>query len=86
MMAQDFLVTCYFDPVSNICIGATLPDGEQLWLAGSSQCKSSVAGKYLLSVIVYPACDSCETFYEFHDSPLGKSAEALLPRAGRGAA
>lgn len=84
MILKTLPIVCYFDPISDICIGATLPDAEQLWLAGSSQCQSVVTGMYLLPIVVHVACNSCETFYEFYDCPLGKTAQQLWPYTQRG--
>jgi len=72
-------VTCYFDPITDLCVGATLPDGEQQWLAGSSQCPHTDVGWYLLLLLVHATYSN--VFYEFDKSPLGMTAEQLKPYA-----
>ena len=74
-------VRCYFDPVTDICLMATTPDGEQHWLAGSSKGGVHPAtGEYVIPMIVSgDSCEACEKVYQWQFCPLGKTADELKP-------
>ena len=57
--------TCYFDVITDICVGATLhnDNGEQIWLAGGSTIRLG-SGQYK-----FPNKEFC---------PLGKTAYELV--------
>lgn len=80
MHLKTLEIGCYFDSVTDICIGVLMPDKEQLWLAGASKAGCAVGGKYLWPLVVH-VTSSGGVFYEFHDSPMGRTAQELYPFA-----
>ena len=71
-------VRCSFDSVTDICIMAETPNGEQFWFAGSNKVNFSVVGEYVFSMIVSDStCESCEQIYQWQFCPLGKTADEL---------
>jgi len=79
MNLEPVEVRCHFDPVSDICLLATTPDGEQHWLAGSSMVKLTDSGSYLIPMFVAKELEMCVFQWQF--CPLGKTAIELSPYA-----
>lgn len=84
-MKQEFHeVNLYFDPVTDTCVGAVNPAGEQYWLAGASE-THPISGRYRLpfSCNTCSSCDPGVVMYHFVVYPLGKTAEELREYAVR---
>lgn len=83
MSKEEYIkVRCSFDPVTDICLLAEIPNGEQFWLAGEIRAdKFSVVGEYIIPMIVSgSACEPrSEQVYQWRFCPLGKTAEQLKP-------